>query len=78
MSEALFNLSDIVAPYMKNMLPIAHKNLSAFSRIADSCRLGKKLPVHERCFSGLTACMDFSAHSHRDENNMNGGLTAVS
>ena len=77
MSEVLFRLVDDVTPRFQDMLPLAFRNLSAFSDTAESCRLGKQLDASKRCFSGLTACMDFSAHSHRDENNMNGGLTAV-
>ena len=38
------------------------------------CRIGTN---ERRPFSGVTCCMDFCAHSHKDSRNMDGGATLV-
>jgi len=43
--------------------------------VAGDCRLGSSPPG--RPFSGVTAVLDYSTHSHKDVNNMLGGCTAV-
>jgi methylcytosine dioxygenase len=56
------------------MAPASYKNQTAMEEDSLECRLGK-LPG--RPWTGVTACMDFCAHSHKDFHNMNNGCTVV-
>jgi len=68
-------LTDHVTPLYEKMAPDSFLNMCLFENIAPDCRIGTA--TSGRPFSGITCVCDFCAHSHKDSNNMIGGVTVI-
>ncbi|RXG70840.1 Methylcytosine dioxygenase TET3 [Armadillidium vulgare] len=72
--EKLQRLATEISPVYKRFVPDAYYNQVALEDESLECRLGNE---KGRPWTGVTACLDFCAHCHKDNHNMNNGCTVV-
>ncbi|CAB4005227.1 Methylcytosine dioxygenase TET2 [Paramuricea clavata] len=72
----LQDLATQVAQTYKTLAPEAFENQTCHDTEGVECRIGSN-EENTRPFSGITCCVDFCAHNHKDDHNMDNGATVV-
>ncbi|XP_028405021.1 uncharacterized protein LOC114527532 [Dendronephthya gigantea] len=72
----LQDLATQVAQTYKTIAPEAFENQTRHDSEGVRCRIGSNTDC-ARPFSGVTCCVDFCAHNHKDDHNMENGATVV-
>ncbi len=75
MEEKLQHLATHLGPLYERVAPDSFKNQIDHENEGLECRLGYR---PGRPFSGVTVCMDYCSHAHKDAHNMTNGCTVVS
>ncbi|XP_031563601.1 methylcytosine dioxygenase TET2-like [Actinia tenebrosa] len=74
LENTMQDIATFLTPIYKQAAPEAFAN-QIKNKDGFECRIGND--EGDRPFSGITCCMDFCAHSHKDKQNMDGGATVV-
>ncbi|XP_033123118.1 methylcytosine dioxygenase TET2-like [Anneissia japonica] len=70
----LQDLATFLGPLYKQIAPDSYEHQVHLEKEGNECRIGYGTG---RPFGAVTSCMDFCAHAHRDQQNMNNGCTVV-
>lgn len=74
MEEKLQHLATHLGPLYERVAPESFRNQVDHENEGLECRLGYR---PGRPFSGVTVCMDYCSHAHKDAHNMTNGCTVV-
>ncbi|RWS30518.1 Methylcytosine dioxygenase TET1-like protein [Leptotrombidium deliense] len=74
LEQGLQTLATVIAPVYAAIAPEAFENQTSTNTVSSECRIGH---TYTQPFSGVTACLDFCAHNHKDIHNIKTGCTVV-